>query len=371
MGRFSFSSKCIAAGLIALSSVLASGAIASEQAGGGDDLNALFLRGYAHHQQHEFDEALAVAGKLVDAREKPSDYGLLGDVHFDRGDLESAAAAYQRMVDLRPGIASYLRVAEMRWITGDLDGAIEAAVMAIRSGSQRQPETLAWAYCRLSRLILEKGDLASAHAAASQALELIPDYAPGLLARGLAFVAEERFESAVPVLRKAARKERDPKALWALWESHTELGRQEDADRVEKEVLFHGLGHDPRGAALFFSTLAKQPDVCTKVTRHELENRRDIFTHDAVAWSVFRANPESEKSLKLAQVHAEKAMSSGTTDPRVLLHAGLIAQGAGDREAAGSHFAGAHAARQVLMPSEKRLLDRAVAANSGSVSASR
>jgi hypothetical protein len=47
--------------------------------------------------------------QLVSLRERPFDYGVLGDVLIDQGKVREGAAAYQKMVDLRPDLQSYAR----------------------------------------------------------------------------------------------------------------------------------------------------------------------------------------------------------------------------------------------------------------------
>lgn len=143
-------------------------------------LDALLLGGHIAHQLHEFDKAEAIARRLVEERGRSFDYGLLGDALLERGALEDAAAAYQKMMDLRPGLPAYTRAGEIRWRKGDLEGAIEAMELAVRSGSARNPEPLAWAYSRMAFFHLEAGAPDRAALSLAAALKLFPGYAPAL-----------------------------------------------------------------------------------------------------------------------------------------------------------------------------------------------
>ena len=151
---------------------------------GGDQASALLLEGHSLYSVHRFREAAAVATRLAAIRRTPFDYGLLGDTLLSQGEVEQAAAAYQRMMDLKPSLQSYSRAAQIRWLTGDLDGARELMAMAARSGTERDPETLAWTLSELARLELIAGNASQAHTLVGQALHLLPDHSTSLLVRG-------------------------------------------------------------------------------------------------------------------------------------------------------------------------------------------
>lgn len=64
---------------------------------------------------------------------------------------------------------------------------------------------------------------------------------------------------------------------------------------------------------------------------------------------------------KKRKANSRKALAEGTRDARLMLHAGLISAALAAPEAS-EQLAAAQAARQTLLPSERTVLDRALAA---------
>src|SRR6185503_19054589 len=147
----------------------------------------------------------AVARELVKTRERPFDYGVLGDVLIDEGKVREGAAAYQQMINFRPDLQSYSRAAHVRWLTGDLKGAIELMRLAITGSSPNDAEAAAWAYTRLSLYQLQQGETRPALESCSAALTLQRDYAPAMLAQGRILLASHRPADAVVELQHAAK----------------------------------------------------------------------------------------------------------------------------------------------------------------------
>src|SRR5688572_4192040 len=109
----------------------------------------LLLRAHALQSLHHFREAETAARELVILRQRPFDYGVLGDILIDQGKVREGAAAHQKMVDSRPDLQSYARAAHVRWLTGDLAGAIELMKLAT-TASSHDAEASAWAFTRLA-----------------------------------------------------------------------------------------------------------------------------------------------------------------------------------------------------------------------------
>ena len=211
---------------------LAEQCAACMEASGAKGPDALLLRAHALQSLHRFDEAEAVARELVSTRERPFDYGVLGDVLIDQGKVREGAAAYQKMIDLRPDLQSYARAAHVRWLTGDLNGAIELMRLAVSGGSPNDPEAAAWAYTRLSLYQLQQGATKEALESCSAALVLRSDYPPALLARGRVLLALHRPADAVVELKRAAELNPLPEYQWALADALTLTGdRERERDR--------------------------------------------------------------------------------------------------------------------------------------------
>ena len=318
---------------------------------GGDRASALLLEGHALYSVHRFREAAAVATRLIAVRTTPFDYGLLGDTLLSQGQIEKAAAAYQRMMDLKPSLQSYSRAAQVRWLTGDLDGAREIMAMAARSGSERDPETLAWTLSELARLELMAGNLTPARALVTQALQLFPDHSTNLLVRGRIELAADQSADAVRSLRSSVRINPSTEALWALGDALRVRGDTEAADQVEERLLETGPIEDPRTTALYLSTRQRQPELAVSLARREMTMRSDLFTHDALGWALAAAG-----DLQTADHHLGQAVAHGTIDARLFLHAGIVAAAAGRTAEATNWLNRAARHKTALLPSEQAWL---------------
>jgi len=319
------------------------------------DPGAMLLRGHVLHNLHRFKEAELLARRLVMTRGAPFDHGLLGDALMELGQLSEAAAAYQRMMDLRPDSRALARAAHLRWLKGDMAGAVAAMQEAARSVGSRDTESAAWMHTRLGFYHFATSEAALAHEACAAALRLVTNYAPALLLQGRAHLAAGECAEAVEPLLRAARSNPAPEYLWALAEALFEAGRFEEARAMHAELRHHGAERDPRTFALYLSTRREDLEVALSLAQHELKQRGDVFTHDALAWCLVRADRLDE-----AHSHMERALAEGTKDGRLFFHAAVIAAKAG-RTAEARHFrARAESLVQTLLPSERLQLQGAV-----------
>ena len=70
------------------------------------------------------------------------------------------------------------------------------------------------------------------------------------------------------------------------------------------------------------------PAEAVKWARRDLELRHSAAAHDALAWALFRAG-----EFAPAAEAARAALASGTKDPQILFHAGMIFLAAGETAA--------------------------------------
>lgn len=311
----------------------------------------LLLRAHALHSLHRFTEAEAVARELVRLRERPFDYGVLGDILIDEGKLREGAAAYQKMVDLRPDLQSYARAAHVRWLTGDLAGAIELINLATKAASPNDPEAAGWAYTRLALYQLQRGATKQALDACDAALAMQNDYAPAQLARGRVLLALDRPAGAVVELKRAVNLNPLPEYKWTLADALTVAGKRAEAAEIESQITERSVTEDPRTVSLYLATRNQDVERAVRLAQQERANREDVFTHDALAWALAAAGRLSD-----AQQHITLALSEGTADSRLYLHAGVIAALNNDHKAAGRWLDKAAATQQTLLPSERTQL---------------
>ena len=113
----------------------------------------------------------------------------------------------------------------------------------------------------------------------------------------------------------------------------------------------HGAAEDPRTFSLFLATRRIEPSRAVELAEQELLTRADVHTHDARSWALAAAGRWDE-----ARRASLAALAEGTADPRLMLHAGCIAQQVGLAAEARLHLEKVAAAQQVLLPSERGLL---------------
>jgi tetratricopeptide (TPR) repeat protein len=302
---------------------------------------------------HRFAEAEAIARRLVAAREFALDFGLLGDALMEQGRLAEAAQAYQKMINLRPFYQSYTRAAHLRWLRGDLTGATQLMEQAVKAASPRDPESVAWAYARLAWYTVQAGRLTEAAALLEASLQSVPDYAAALLVRGRILLAQKKDAEAADTLERAARLNPLPEYQWVLADALRRLDRDDEARAVESKIVGEGAASDPRTLALFLSTRRADSGRAVALARRELENRRDIFTLDTLAWALASAGNVEEASTVMTE-----ALAEGTEDGRLFVHAALIAAADGRVADAARWARKARTLRFTLLPSELELLAR-------------
>jgi lipoprotein NlpI len=321
---------------------LAEQCAACMEARGANGPDALLLRAHALQSLHHFAEAERTARELIRQRERPFDYGVLGDVLIDQGKVREGAAAYQKMVDLRPDLQSYARAAHVRWLTGDLAGAMELMKLATSASSPNDPDSAAWAFTRLALYQLQGGATKQALESCDAALSLQSDYAPAMFARGRTLLAINRADEALVQLQRAAKLNPLPEYQWAL----------EDALKVDSQIVARSNTEDPRTLSLYLATRNQDVERAVNLAQQELTKRRDVFTHDALAWALAAAGRAPE-----AQQQINEALSEGTADARLYLHAGVIAALNNDNKQATRWLEEAAAIKQMLLPSERAQLD--------------
>jgi tetratricopeptide (TPR) repeat protein len=322
-----------------------------------NDADAFLLQGHILDSLHQFKEAETVARKLVAIRDDASDNGLLGDVLMEQGRLDEAISSYQRMINLRPDLQAYTRIAHMRWLKGDLEGAIEVMQTGVKTGGSREPEATAWAYTRLAIYKFQAGEMDGAAKSAGIALQFTENCAPALLLHGRILLAQNKASAAIESLRRAAALASLPEYQWALADALRETGDSSAAEEVESRLVNSGAVNDGRTFALYLIARGERTQLALRLAQRELSIREDIFTMDAVAWSL-----QANNRLTEARDYSEKSLKEGTQDARLFYHAGAIAMALGDYANAGMSFRQADEIKQVLTPSERADFNRQFAA---------
>jgi tetratricopeptide (TPR) repeat protein len=318
-----------------------------------DTPGALLLRGHAMHNQHRFGAAEIVARKLISQRGLWFDYGLLGDALMEQGNLEEAIIAYQKMMDQRPGPQAYSRAAHIRWLKGDLNGAIELMQRTVAGIGSRSPESAAWSLVRLAVYQLQVGQKGLAAEQLQTALQHQPLYPPALLAQGRLLLAEGRTDQAITVLTQAFKLNSLPEYQWALIEALHTAGHEELTREQEQRLMQRGATDDARTFALYLAGVGWHLSTALHLLQEELKSRQDVYTLDAYAW-VLHAMGKYQQAQRISQL----ALAQGTEDARLFYHAGLIALSLEHFQEAEEWLTKAIAIQQMLMPSERRRLNK-------------
>lgn len=321
-----------------------------------DSKEALLLLGHSLHNQHRFEDARHVAQQLVNDRGTWFDYGLLGDVLTDLGELDGAVSAYQQMIEIKPGPLAYARAATMRWLHGDTQSALDAMDMALSAGSARNAEQYAWMLAKRADYALRLGRTDDAHATLVSALDVVPEYAPALLALGRLALSAGELDSAVEYLSAAVRKNPQPEYRWALIEALWDADKPVLAREVERALHRNGARDDPRTYSLYLSSTGQQSDLAITLAERELDVRQDVFSHAALGLALHAAGQHDAAWQRM-----QLALTSGVDDARLHYGAGSVAVARGDDVTARALFTKASRAAAMLMPSEHRSLKRKMA----------
>lgn len=270
---------------------------------------------------------------------------------MEQGRLDEAVEAYQKMADIKPDLHAYTRAAHVRWLKGDLEGALEMMQLAAHAASPSDAESAAWVYAHLAQYQFQAGDLAESLRDCEAACAFQTNYPPALLVRGKIQLHQGKTADAVTSLALAAAANPLPEYQWTLLEALHAAGRPAEAAAVESSLNERGAANDPRTFAVYSATRGNRIETALHLAQAELETRRDVFTYDAVAWSLAAAGRWDE-----ADVNAQRALAEGTQDARLFLHAGIIESQSARPARAGKHLHQAAALSQMLLPSERARL---------------
>jgi tetratricopeptide (TPR) repeat protein len=317
---------------------------------------AMLLRAHVLQNVHRFKEAETLACRLVKQRGLSFDYGLLGDALMEQGKLNDAVEAYQQMMNLKPDLRAYARAAHMRWLKGDLAGAIEAMQLAVSAATPQDAESAAWVNTRLATYLFYAGKFNEAKQRCALALSLQNNYPPTLLLQGRILLAQSRFCEAADALQSAVNLNPLPEYQWTLAEALRIAGKENEASKVEAQLRQRGASSDPRTLALYLATRHESRETALRLARAELDSRSDVFTHDALAWSLAAAGKVNE-----AHSEMQRALTEGTQDARLFFHAGAIASQAGHSADAERWLRKASDLSHLLLPSERNELQNVVA----------
>jgi tetratricopeptide (TPR) repeat protein len=293
---------------------------------------------------HEFAAARDHARRLTELEPSESfPYQLLGDAFLELGQYDQAKEAFRQMERLgdRQGltrVAIEQRLARLASLRGDTDTArrsLESALVTALAMPAPPRETVAWCRWQLGETAFSIGDYAAAEQHYRDALITFPDYFRALASLGRVRAARGDLDDAIRQYQRAVYLLPDPTFVASLGDLYKLAGRDKDAaaqyalvDAIAKLSAASGTIYN-RQQALFHADHDLRPLEAYANAAKEFAVRKDIYGADAVAWTALKAGKIPE-----AQAAINEARRLGTRDARLLYHAGMIAQAAGNHASA-------------------------------------
>ena len=327
----------------------------------GADYEALRLRSQIELERHNFTQVAEYSRELIaSSPEDPWNWGTLGDSLMELGQYDKAAEAYQRMVNMRPDLSSYNRASYYRFVSGDAAGAIEVMKRAIDAGS-RSMENVAWCYVDLGNMYFKIGKLSEAERAYLSALRAFPGYYPAHAGLGRAYAAQGKIQEAIESYKRAQASVPLVEYAGALQDLYALAGQPDEArkqaemiDMIDKMEQATGLNVN-RNLAMAYADRDRNLDRALALVAGELRGRRDIYTYDALAWSLYK-----NKKYEEAGQAKEKALELGTPEPAFYYHAGMIERALGQTDQARKHLERALALNARFDPRQAPLAEAAL-----------
>jgi tetratricopeptide (TPR) repeat protein len=296
------------------------------------------LLALVQYARHDFQEALRSAQRAVAwGSSGVFAYTLIGDASVELGDYERADEAYAKLLHLTGPAHPHSRLAYLRFLRGDPGGAIAAMERAVETvrGAEVPRENVAWTEFSLADLWFQVGQLDRAEAACRDALASYPGYHRALAGLARVQAARGRYPESAALYQRALGVIPLPEYAAALGDVLWKLGQRREAQKQYDLVEYIGrlnavnrVVHN-RELAMFLADHDLKPGQALELARRELEVRRDVYTHDVLAWALYRNG-----RLQEALAEMTEALRLGTRDARLFFHAGLIHHALGQAEPA-------------------------------------
>lgn len=302
------------------------------------NFDALLFKAIILISQHHFSEGLAVAEQA--RKINPYNgfvYGIIVDSHVELGNYKAAVENAEKMISIRPDMRSYSRISYLREIHGDYPGAKEAMNLAVESGIPGEEGT-EWCRVQLGRLFEKTGALDTAGLLYQYALQHRPSYPYALAGLARMAVASKNYQQAEKLYLEANALISDYGFREDLADVYDLMNMPQKASIIRKTLIgemlnesasntetgIHGHYSDGELASVYIKEKAYD-----KALQHALMeyNRRpnNIDINETLAWVYFKKGDTTK-----ANQHIEAALKTGSRNPSMLCHAGLIFAKAGE-----------------------------------------
>jgi tetratricopeptide (TPR) repeat protein len=283
---------------------------------------------------HRFSEARELARHILQRDPRNSEGRLLlSDAQLALGESGEATRILQSLAD-SPAVFS--RRSELARLRGDNDESLRLALRAADEAAARgeSPENCAWYRVRAGEIFFRSGRLDDAEEQYRSALEQSPQSYQATEHIAELRAAQERFDEAIDSYQKLIARVSRPDLQQELGDLFLFLHKPDQARPWHDKALAGYLASVRRGEMHFIHHLAgfyadSREDGAEAVqwARKDLALRSTPFTHDALAWALYRGGRFAESRGEL-----EAALAGGIKDAHIYYHAGMIFSAAGEIE---------------------------------------
>jgi tetratricopeptide (TPR) repeat protein len=195
---------------------------------------ALKLKGNIEYLSGNLDGALNAFFVLLEKHPEDLDGPyMLGRIYYQEGRIDYAIGQFERVLRLDPrSYKAYDNLGLCYEARGETDTAIRYYLTAIKLVDKDHPE-YDWAYANLANLLVDKGDVEKAFAAASKAADRNPYSARNFYIGGKALFKLGKTELCLNWLeRSTALDPKYPEPLYLLARVYSQLGREDKAKQA-------------------------------------------------------------------------------------------------------------------------------------------
>jgi tetratricopeptide (TPR) repeat protein len=311
--------------------------------------------------RHDFRGALAEADRALAVNpDSAQALAIRIDALTELGMYPQALAAATAADARTPGVPIFTRLSYQRELRGDVPGAVELMERALQASTAATD--IAFVETHLGDLARETGQLAAATVDYAAALKADPTTVAATA--GQARLASLRGDdpAAIALWTDVVRRAPLPEYLVDFGDLLESLGMRTQAEEqfavvVGSAALARANGVQTDLEIANFESDHGDPQAALTAARAEWGRRHSVLVADAYAWALHAAGLDAQ-ALALSRL----ALSLGTADARLLLHAAVIEHDLGLDTAARSHLAGAQRLRGMLDPLQRQVADRLVTA---------
>lgn len=289
----------------------------------------------AYTALHQFHIALryekAAHGELPTDSNAPAQ---IASLEMEIGDYAGAAHALKIAGSTR--LTPTVMAVQARYdeLTGKLDAArdlLQRAAVRTDEIADNSAQARAWYHFRLGELAFSAGDASAAQDEERVAIEQFPGFEQAYRALARFCWARKDWNCALHSARKAADIVPAPESLGYEADAQQALGDPSAAAQTQALIFaIERIGNayriNDRLLAVYYCTHGVRIEDAYRIAQREARARGpEIYAQDTLAWCA-----AMDGKWLVARRAISEATRYGTQDPRILYHAGMIAQHFGD-----------------------------------------